>query len=767
MPEIFLPGKDRLFLRAIFLSDITTADGKYIDSLFLNGPFDDFRPMSAYDFPEECPSISDWNVWISFWSEYTMEHNALPRPLGKWQATTHRQHDWFYREDADILLHRVNGGTRVFGRRSTGSRTRSDQQFELLGPAPATPDLSEYKPCSVRRITCELVSLGASGPTHVATEPIKYDFLSFLKSWGGEWMWDGITLRGSFQDVLSAVKEGRARWVTDGSFDRKRAPSISSAGWIIFCPKTKSYLRGAFYEVSPDASAFRGELLGLTALHLIALALKTHYGYDSTMGSIHCDNERALGRAKLYRRRIPPGTKHGDLLRSLRNTKNILKNVFTYHHIYGHADRTKRWDRMTLIEQLNCLCDAWAKGARHEGTISPRDASSQVLPRERAAVFINGIKQTGALAEVARFELGLVEARRFYVTELGWHEDAFDRVDWLSLDFALSKKSKMYQIWLAKQASSFCGTRLMTARMLDNSDTCCPNCLLPDERASHLNQCLSPERTRQFRESIASLQVWLDRRHTHPDIAFWVPRYLLGRNRIQFQALPFYAPPYLRMQLSPQMQRLAEEQDSIGWSHFLEGKISKQFYHIQQAYLAGSPSPLNGRDWVKSFISELLTISHTQWLFRNITLHDKRQGFLVATRKKELIAEIERLHNTPIDDIPPESKFLLDCDLDELRTADNDSQEQWIEAILAARKAGLRLRRLNVRLHRQSRRGRRRVRPRPPPITFERVTTQQPVSHSVFADLLEPSPRTRPSEASLEAQLASNKRRKRRRKNED
>ena len=215
------------------------------------------------------------------------------------------------------------------------------------------------------------------------------------------------------------------------------------------------------------------------------------------------------------------------------------------------------------------------------------------------------------------------------------------------------------------------------------------------------------------------------------------------------------------------MQRLAEEQDSIGWSHFLEGKISKQFYHIQQAYLAGSPSPLNGKDWVKSFISELLTISHTQWLFRNITLHDKRQGFLVATRKKELLAEIEKLHDTPIDDIPPESKFLLDCDLDELRTADNDSQEQWIEAILAARKAGLRLRRLNVRLHRQPRRGRRRVRPRPPPITFERVTTQQPVSHSVFADLLEPSPRIRPSEASLEAQLASNKRRKRRRKNED
>jgi hypothetical protein len=243
---------------------------------------------------------------------------------------------------------------------------------------------------------------------------------------------------------------------------------------------------------------------------------------------------------------------------------------------------------------------------------------------------------------------------------------------------------------------------------------------------------------------------------------------LLGRNRIQFQSLPFYAPPYLRMQLSRQMQRLAEEQDSIGWTHFLEGKISKQFYHIQQAYLAGSQSPMNGRDWVKSFISELLVISHTQWLFRNITLHDKRQGYIATTRRKELLTEIEKLHNTPIEDIPPESRFLLDCDLDELKASDNDYQEHWIDAILAARRAGLRLRRLNIRLHQQSRRRRHRSStqhtPRPP---IERVMTQQPVSYTVFADLLDIPPRTRPSEASIEIELASNKRRKRRRRNAD
>ena len=80
-----------------------------------------------------------------------------------------------------------------------------------------------------------------------------------------------------------------------------------------------------------------------------------------------------------------------------------------------------------------------------------------------------------------------------------------------------------------------------------------------------------------------------------------------------------------------------------------------------------------------------------------------------AGGKTQLITEIEKLHNTPIEDIPDESRFLLDCELSELKSADNDYQEHWIEAILAARRAGLRLRRLNVRLHQQSRRRRRRL----------------------------------------------------------
>ena len=226
--------------------------------------------------------------------------------------------------------------------------------------------------------------------------------------------------------------------------------------------------------------------------------------------------------------------------------------------------------------------------------------------------------------------------------------------------------------------------------------------------------------------------------------------------------------------MTPLILTLAEDQDEIGWIDFMEGKISKHFLRIQQTYLAGSNSRINGRDWVTHFIKELLTISHTQWLYRNITLHDRKKGFLIATQLAKLIKDIELLHDTPVDAVPSESQFLFEFDIDELRSSDASHHEHWIAAIKAARRAGLRLRRLNLRhnqtaqrLRRQQRlrplRGRSRQHlPRPRP-----VCTQQPVSFAIFGDMVEPPARRRPSEASIEVELASNRRRKRRRRNID
>ncbi len=66
-------------------------------------------------------------------------------------------------------------------------------------------------------------------------------------------------------------------WVTDGSYERKRAPVISGVRWIIFCANTGKCLAGSFWEKTLSASSYEAELLLLCSLHLFALALSDFY----------------------------------------------------------------------------------------------------------------------------------------------------------------------------------------------------------------------------------------------------------------------------------------------------------------------------------------------------------------------------------------------------------------------------------------------------------------------------------------------------------
>ena len=90
---------------------------------------------------------------------------------------------------------------------------------------------------------------------------------------------------------------------------------------------------------------------------------------------------------------------------------------------------------------------------------------------------------------------------------------------------------------------------------------------------------------------------------TDPEIAYWVPKYLLLQGCSRFSNLG---------PMSPAVLRLARCQDEIGWREMLEGMISKEFREIQTAHCMMAPCAMNGDDWVKQFTTKLLQISHSQ-----------------------------------------------------------------------------------------------------------------------------------------------------------
>ncbi len=136
--------------------------------------------------------------------------------------------------------------------------------------------------------------------------------------------------------------------------------------------------------------------------------------------------------------------------------------------------------------------------------------------------------------------------------------------------------------------------------------------------------------------------------------------------------------------MSSNSKALAESQDRIGWKNFTEGYISTHFYKIQTFHLTMSSSFLNRTDWTKQLITKILQITHSQWIYQNILLHDKRQGYLHNKRSADLMKKMEALSDLAPEDIPEASRFLLKINFTELSKCHIETQKYWTLAVNAA-----------------------------------------------------------------------------------
>jgi len=180
-------------------------------------------------------------------------------------------------------------------------------------------------------------------------------------------MWEGIedgqATKSDLSWLIQGMRSNSLLWVTDGSYDRKHAPTLSGVGWIIFCQHSGKRLVGSFWEKSLSASSYRAELLGLCSLHLLAQALSKFYKVSGWKATLCCDNLHALQLSSQERRRIKSSAACSDLHRSLRSTKNYFTGCFKYQHVAGHMDKYLLWHQFSLVQQLNCVCDTTAKRA--------------------------------------------------------------------------------------------------------------------------------------------------------------------------------------------------------------------------------------------------------------------------------------------------------------------------------------------------------------------------------------------------------------------
>jgi hypothetical protein len=83
----------------------------------------------------------------------------------------------------------------------------------------------------------------------------------------------------------------------------------------------------------------------------------------------------------------------------------------------------------------------------------------------------------------------------------------------------------------------------------------------------------------------------------------------------------------------------------------------------------------------------ILQITHSQCIYRNISLHNKSNGYLHNKTAEALANKIHWLAELEPDNFPYESRFLLEMDAGLLTKSYAETQAYWVTAVIAARNA--------------------------------------------------------------------------------
>jgi hypothetical protein len=149
----------------------------------------------------------------------------------------------------------------------------------------------------------------------------------------------------------------------------------------------------------------------------------------------------------------------------------------------------------------------------------------------------------------------------------------------------------------------------------------------------HVIRCSKAGLVKTLQGTIGFVEDWLVEVGTDPGVRRCVVQYACGRGYKLMEEICH--------SMGQQYKAMAVEQDIIVWRRFMEGMLSKKLVRLQAVYRAQTGEGGNMLSWAKQLVIRLLEVTHGQWIYRNIQVHDETQGTLRMWEKELLQQEIE------------------------------------------------------------------------------------------------------------------------------
>ena len=427
LPTLVRLNRVRLHQQVLFLSCVLGASGKELDEKYLIKRRVDEK-WSTLSFPQEKPPRKDFLLWQQALRQLVPAGGIQDR-LGAFQHVGYKVWDWHYDELNSALYHTTSTGVEKYVQSQQPRYANRPNRWEKAAlPEQAAVVVSMGAACSVKRHSPTSVSISSTVQS-TFPETSHDSFLDVLLEWGATWLWDDLIVVGDEDWIFESLREGSIFAVTDGSYMKEHLPDICSAAFVLECQQGRGRIVGSFVEQSSAACAYRGELLGLMAIHLILLAANTARPNLQGSATIFSDCLGALDKvAHLPSDRIPSRCSHSDILKNIMINCRSISLDLTYCHVKAHQDDDIDFNSLSIPAQLNCRMDAKAKQAilDLDKDNLPRQEN---FPLEPVAVYAGGEKMTSSTSGHLRFWAYKVMARTAF-QELGvLFANQFDEVD--------------------------------------------------------------------------------------------------------------------------------------------------------------------------------------------------------------------------------------------------------------------------------------------------------------------------------------------------
>ena len=491
--QLILVNQCRIFLRVMYVSDMTSGDGKFIEECFIQGTRPIDRRSQWKWLYQHRPSKEAWVQWRKalglVWKIDASNRNCDPK-LGKWRPQKFLNMTWFFSYDTDTnLVYRKH--CEVWENYKLISEMRNCSIFELCS-SHLTPGTSAQRISVFKMENNKIYTSGYSGCIS------SQRYRSFQTDDWWEWtihkaqlkdieLLDNTYICCPVRKLKDMIINNLLHIVCDGSFFPEE--KVATAAFVIEDCSLREMGRGYCRVTGGDVEIgpYRAEVGGIHLVLHVLKAICSECKITNGSVTIHCDCEAAVKMMHRHPDTITVSTKHHDILWDITYMIQHLPLKIKFAWIKGH--QSTDMIQTNQLAKMNDTVDGIAKKYAKYCIQHPTEQSSIVYGNSYWNVECNGMRIVNAIDKRIVHHVHAIDLFDHLQEKYDLNDSEITSIDWVAIARAMNQLTLAEKLWTTKHVSHFngLGKKMMQSNQWESAK--CPRCLYPVENHIHLITC--------------------------------------------------------------------------------------------------------------------------------------------------------------------------------------------------------------------------------------------------------------------------------------